>query len=85
MDDSLFALVSMIKTAALIASPILAVSLVVGVLISIIQVVTQIQELTLTFIPKLVAATVVIIFLGHWMISTWRIFAINLITSIGHI
>lgn len=60
---------NMLLTAAKIAAPFLIVCLVVGLLISIIQVATQIQEMTLTFIPKIIAAVVTLLFLGSWMLS----------------
>lgn len=49
--------------------PILAVSLAVGLMISLFQSVTQIQEFTLTFVPKLAAVSVVILLTGHWMLN----------------
>ena len=57
-----------ITTGLMVADPILAVSLLVGLLISIFQATTQIQEQTLTFVPKLIAIAVVGIFLGNWML-----------------
>ena len=59
-----------IVTAAKISAPILVTMLVVGLLISIIQATTQIQEQTLTFLPKVLAAAAVGIFLGSWMLQT---------------
>ena len=53
------------------AAPILLVVLLVGLIVSIRQAVTQINENTLSFIPKLVAAIVVLIFIGPWLISTY--------------
>lgn len=54
-----------IKTAA----PLLLVSLIVGLIISIFQTVTSIQEQTLTFIPKILSIFITLIFLGHWMFT----------------
>ncbi|OVE70707.1 MULTISPECIES: flagellar biosynthesis protein FliQ [Clostridium] len=59
-----------IITAAKVSAPILIVVLVLGLVISIIQATTQIQEQTLTFVPKLIAAAIVGIFLGSWMLET---------------
>lgn len=59
-----------IITAAKVSAPILLVVLVLGLVISIIQATTQIQEQTLTFVPKLIATAVVGIFLGSWMLET---------------
>ncbi|MBL0691860.1 MAG: flagellar biosynthesis protein FliQ [SAR324 cluster bacterium] len=55
--------------ALLLAGPALAVGLVVGFLISIFQAVTQIQELTLTIIPKIVAIVITLIILYPWILS----------------
>lgn len=49
--------------------PILAVALFVGLLVSIMQALTQIQEQTLTFVPKLIGVAVVMSLMGHWMLS----------------
>lgn len=54
----------------LIALPVLGAALVVGLLVSIFQAVTQIHEATLAFVPKLVASIVVFALAGPWMIST---------------
>lgn len=56
-------------TAFIILLPILGVSLLVGIFISIFQAATSIQELTLTFVPKLVATIVVVIFLLPWIVD----------------
>jgi flagellar biosynthetic protein FliQ len=55
--------------AAKLAAPILLVTLGVGFAISLLQSVTQIQEVTLTFVPKLLAVALVIMFAGHWMLA----------------
>ena len=51
-----------------LAAPILVASLVIGVVISVIQTVTQIQEMSLTFVPKLVGVAVILMVSGAWMI-----------------
>lgn len=51
------------------AAPVLLVSLIVGLIISIFQTVTSIQEQTLTFVPKVLAIFISIIVLGHWMLN----------------
>ena len=56
-------------TMLMVAAPVLGVVLVVGLLISLFQAITQINEATLTFIPKLVAAMVVFALAGPWMLS----------------
>ena len=52
---------------AKLAGPILIVSLVMGFIISLLQSVTQVQEMTLTFVPKLAAVAVILLFMGNWM------------------
>jgi flagellar biosynthesis protein FliQ len=69
-----------------VSLPILGVSLAVGLLVSIFQAVTQLQEPTLTFIPKILAVVVVIVVAGPWMMNTMLGFTIDLwagIPSIG--
>lgn len=53
--------------ALLLSAPMLIFGLVVGLLISILQAVTQVQEMTLTFIPKLIAITAALFIFGQWM------------------
>ncbi len=72
----------MLWTAVLVAAPVLGIALVVGVLVSILQVVTQVQEMSLTFVPKLGAVVLVLVVLGPWMIKRIAAFASGLITSI---
>ena len=52
-----------------VAMPILLAGLVVGLLVSIFQAITQIQEMTLTFIPKILATIVVLVVAGPWMLN----------------
>lgn len=51
-----------------LAGPILVVSLVLGVAVSLLQTITQVQEATLTFVPKLVGAALVVMIAGSWML-----------------
>ncbi|GGY85008.1 flagellar biosynthetic protein FliQ [Cellvibrio zantedeschiae] len=69
----------MLTTAAKIAAPFLIACLVVGLIVSIIQVATQIQEMTLTFVPKIIAGVMVVMFFGGWMLSTLAEYAKNTI------
>ncbi|HEX9716143.1 MAG TPA: flagellar biosynthesis protein FliQ [Desulfurivibrionaceae bacterium] len=52
-----------------LSAPVLLVAMVVGLLISLFQAVTQIQEMTLTFVPKIVAVMAALLFLSSWMIN----------------
>ncbi len=65
-----------------VAGPILIVGLVIGVLVSLFQAVTQIQEQSLSFIPKIVAVAVTILLLGPWMLTQVVDWTTNLYTSI---
>ena len=56
-------------TVILTSAPVLIISLVIGLLVSIFQTVTSIQEQTLTFVPKIVAVFVTLMILGHWMLN----------------
>ena len=80
-DTALFLLSNMFKTALLIALPVLAASLLIGLLISIFQVVTQIQEMTLTFVPKIIAVVGVLAIFGNWMISTLINYTTDLLSN----
>lgn len=54
----------------IIAAPLLLVSLIVGLIISIFQTVTSIQEQTLTFVPKILAVFLTLLLVGSWMMNT---------------
>lgn len=62
--------------------PILGVSLIVGLIVSVFQAVTQLQEPTLTFIPKILAVVVVIVIAGPWMLNTMLDYTIDLFAGI---
>ncbi|HVT14124.1 MAG TPA: flagellar biosynthesis protein FliQ [Fimbriimonadaceae bacterium] len=59
-----------LQVALMVSLPILAVTLFLGVLVSVFQAITQVQEMTLTFVPKLVGVGLVLAFLGGWMLNT---------------
>jgi flagellar biosynthetic protein FliQ len=65
-----------------ISAPFLVTGLVVGLLISIFQAATQIQEMTLTFVPKIVLTGVVIIIAGPWMLDQLVVYTGDLYRSI---
>ena len=66
-----------------VSAPILLVSLVVGLIISIFQAVTSIQEQTLTFVPKILAVFLALILLGNWMLSEMSGFITSLWSDLG--
>ncbi|MEW4262779.1 flagellar biosynthesis protein FliQ [Priestia megaterium] len=76
-----------VYTILIVSGPLLLLALVVGLIISIFQATTQIQEQTLAFVPKIVAVLVGIVFFGPWMLSkmisfTYEIFS-NLYRYVG--
>lgn len=71
-----------IWTTVLLASPLLISALVVGLIVSIIQAVTQINESTLTFIPKMLAIVVVMIIMAPWMTQMITSYTTELFTSL---
>jgi flagellar biosynthetic protein FliQ len=69
-------------TAILLAAPLIGLATLVGVLVSVLQAVTQVQEMSLTFVPKLLTAAAVLLVFGGWMLTTLSQFAIRLIGGI---
>jgi len=69
--------------ALMLAAPALIIGLVVGVVISIFQATTQIQEQTLTFVPKIVAVLLSLLVFGSWMLTTLVNFSANLFSSLS--
>lgn len=67
-----------IYTIVITAAPVLLVSLIVGLIISIFQTVTSIQEQTLTFVPKILAVFVTMLLLGAWMLGNMTDYTIKL-------
>lgn len=67
---------------AMLSAPLLLSALVVGLLVGMIQAATQIQEMTLTFIPKLIILAIALMVAGSWMLGMLTDFSINLIQGI---
>ncbi len=65
--------------------PIMVLSLVIGVIISLFQAVTSIQEQTLTFVPKILMLSIALIVLGPWMLHTLVGFTSDLFLSLPHV
>jgi flagellar biosynthetic protein FliQ len=70
-----------LRTALLVAGPALLVSLVVGLLISIFQVVTSLQDQTIAFVPKIIAVMLVVALSFPWMIQVMVAFTIRMFTD----
>lgn len=77
--------VQSILLATKLAAPILAVSLAIGLAIGLLQSATQIQEQTLTFVPKLAGVALVLVIAGHWMLSQIIGFTHGLFDMIPHL
>lgn len=80
--------VNIIQQAALmillLSAPMLLIGLVVGLIVSIFQATTQIQEATLAFVPKIVAVLLSMVIFGHWIISTLVNFTKNLFLGMNN-
>lgn len=64
-----------------LSAPVLLISLIIGLIVSIFQTVTSIQEQTLTFVPKIVCVFLGLVLLGHWMLTSMRDYIIELWTN----
>ena len=69
-------------TGLVVCLPVLGITMLVGLVVSVLQVVTQIQEMSLSFVPKLVAAGFAVIAFGPWMLRTLCRFAVSLWSQI---
>lgn len=65
-----------------IAGPILIISLVIGTIISLIQAATSVNEVTMTFIPKIIGIGLVLLLLGSWMMQQLIVFTTNIFISL---
>lgn len=74
-----------LQTGIMVAAPILLISIIVGLIVSIFQATTQIQEQTLTFVPKLIAVAVVGLVAGNWMLHQLVSFTERIFGYIAHI
>ena len=74
-----------IEIALMMAAPLFLAALLTGLLISVFQAATQINEMTLSFVPKLVAIFITMVIAGPWMITLITDFASRLITSIPNL
>lgn len=81
-DTVIELVVQAITIAVKISAPVLLVGLFVGVAVSIVQAVTQVQEMTLTFIPKIAAMAAVLVFLGPWMLNQMLVWVSELYLGI---
>jgi len=74
-----------LEVAMLVSAPLLVTALVTGLVVSVLQAATQINEMTLSFIPKLLAMIAALIVAGPWMLATFVDYLQRTIVSIPHV
>jgi flagellar biosynthetic protein FliQ len=74
-----------LRTTAMLAAPMLISTLVIGLAVSIFQALTQINESTLTFIPKMIVVAIVFVLAGPWMMDVMSTYTITLFENISTI
>ena len=75
--------INSMSVAILVAAPVLLISILVGLAVSIFQATTHIQEQTLTFVPKVLSIVGIILILGPWMLSVLTNFVTELFTNMN--
>jgi flagellar biosynthetic protein FliQ len=81
-DMAIAMMADVLWTGLLVCAPVLGLVMAVGLAISLLQVVTQVQEMSLTFVPKLLTAGIALVFFGPWMLRTLSQFTTRLWTQI---
>jgi len=71
-----------LQVSLMISAPLLIASLLIGLIVSLFQVATSIQDITLTFVPKIVGVALLLMIFGPWMIRSLVDFAYKMITAI---
>ncbi len=74
-----------IMQVVILSAPVLLIAMAVGLVVSIIQATTSIQEQTLTFVPKIAAILIALFLLGGWMIATLREYSVALFSTISEL
>lgn len=72
-----------LKTMALVSAPLLLSTLIIGLVVSIFQALTQINENTLTFVPKMIVIAIVILLAGPWMLDVLQTYTIGLFDNMA--
>ena len=72
-----------LKTSFMIAAPLLVVAMIVGIVVSLLQAITQINEATLSFIPKIVAIAIVMLLAAPWMLEVLMNYTADIFTHFG--
>ncbi len=84
-DAALFWVQEAIQTAIMIIGPLLGTALVVGLCVSLFQAITSIQEMTLAFIPKILAIALILLFFSSWMLEILTDFTTNVMDFIPQV
>ena len=84
-DQAVYILNQMLWNAVYVAMPVLLATLLVGLLISLLQVTTQLQEITLSYVPKILVTAFLLIILGPWMVGRVANFATSLFLGIASV
>ena len=74
-----------IKTTIYLCGPLLLAAMSIGIVVSILQAITQINEATLTFIPKMIAVILVLTIMAPWMLDVLQNYATSVLTAAGEI
>jgi len=74
-----------VAVALMIAAPVLGFGLVVGLIVSVFQAATQIQEMSLSFVPKIIACAAALVLFGPWMLRSMVTFTTKLLTSLPYL
>lgn len=72
-----------IKTCIYLAGPMLLAAMTIGILVSVLQAITQINESTLTFIPKMIAVVLVLMIMAPWMLEMMQQYTTQILGSAG--
>lgn len=84
-DIALFWVQEAIRTAIMVIGPLLGTALVVGLVVSLFQAITSIQEMTLAFIPKILAIALILLLLSPWMLEVLTDFTVSIMNFIPQI
>ena len=82
-EQALYLVQQGLLTAMFLAGPLLITALLVGTVVSVLQAVTQVQEVTLVFVPKMLATFAVMAIAGGWMIQVMTSFGVEMFQSIA--
>ena len=74
-----------VETMLMVSMPVLGFSMMIGLVISIFQSVTQIQEMTITFVPKVIVTSLALVIFGPWMLSKLTAFLHQIIVNIPNV